>query len=305
MICIMKKIFSLLVIAMFTLSTMMAHPGRLYLIGDATPNGWDLHTAALMLTVEDGVYEWVGDLSAGDLKFLENENWMPSYGPATQGEALASGTMVKREQELQDNDNKYNVSAGRYSLRIDLRGEAPQLTVEDGTGMEDKGFSSHYPVAIYPIGDATAAGWSLDNAIELTETAFNSGIYQGQIALHNGELKFLHQRDWGKAYGAKAANAPIADEGAFDIMITDDSNDNKFAVSLAEETTYYVTVNAVTNQLVLSLNNPSGVENTLVENKIEGVYDMQGRMVSISPLGLPAGLYILRGTQQTQTIIIK
>lgn len=301
----MKKVFSLFVIAMVSVTTMMAHPGRLYLIGDATPNGWDLHTAALMLTVEDGVYEWVGDLSAGDLKFLENEDWIPSYGPATQGEALASGTMVKREQELQDNDNKYNVSAGRYSLRIDLRGEAPQLTVEDGTGMEDKGFSNHYPVAIYPIGDATAAGWSLDNAIELTETAFNSGIYQGQIALHNGELKFLHQRDWGKAYGATAANAPIADEGAFDIMITDDSNDNKFAVSLAEETTYYVTVNAVTNQLVLSLNNPSGVENTLVENKIEGVYDLQGRMVALSPVGLPAGLYILRGTQQTQTIIIK
>ena len=301
----MKKVFSLFVIAMVSVTTMIAHPGRLYLIGDATPNGWDLHTAALMLTVEDGVYEWVGDLSNGELKFLETPNWMPSYGPATQGEALASGTMVKREQELQDNDNKYNVSAGRYSLRIDLRGEAPQLTVEDGTGMEDKGFSSHYPVAIYPIGDATAAGWSLDNAIELTETAFNSGIYQGQIALHNGELKFLHQRDWGKAYGATAANAPIADEGAFDIMITDDSNDNKFAVSLAEETTYYVTVNAVTNQLVLSLNNLSGVENTLVENKIEGVYDLQGRMVALSPVGLPAGLYILKGNQQTHKIIIK
>ncbi len=301
----MKKIFSLLVIAMFTLSTMMAHPGRLYLIGDATPNGWDLHTAALMLTVEDGVYEWVGDLSAGDLKFLENEDWIPSYGPATQGEALASGTMVKREQELQDNDNKYTVSAGRYSLRVDLRGEAPQLTVEDGTGMEDKGFSSHYPVAIYPIGDATAADWSLDNAIELTETAFNSGIYQGQIALHSGELKFLHQRNWGKAYGATVADAPIADEGAFDIMITDDSNDNKFAVSLEEETTFYVTVNAVTNQLVLSFNNPSGVENTLVENKIEGVYDLQGRMVAHSPVSLPAGLYILKGTHQSHKIIVK
>jgi len=303
--CIMKKIFSLLVIAMFSLSTMMAHPGRLYLIGDATPNGWDLHTAALMLTVEDGVYEWVGDLSAGDLKFLENEDWIPSYGPATQGEALASGTMVKREQELQDNDNKYTVSAGRYSLRVDLTGENPQLTVADGTGMEDKGFSSHYPVAIYPIGDATAAGWSLDNAIELTETAFNSGIYQGQIALHNGELKFLHQRDWGKAYGATAANAPIADEGAFDIMITDDSNDNKFVVSLEKETTFTVTVNAVTNQLILAINDPFGIENTMMQNEIKGVYDLQGRMVSRLPVDLPAGLYILKGSQQTQKIIVK
>ena len=302
----MKKIFSLLVIAMISVSTMMAHPGRLYLIGNATSGGWEWHAMSLMLTVDDGVYEWVGDLSAGELKFLETNNgWLPSYGPVSNGDALASGTMVKREQELQDNDNKYMVSAGRYSLRIDLTGENPQLTVEDGTGMEDKGFSSYYPEAIYPIGSATAADWSLDNAIELMETAFNSGIYQGQIALHSGELKFLHQRDWGKAYGATAANAPIADEGVFDIMITDDSNDNKFAVSLAEETTFYVTVNAVTNQLILSLNDPSGIENALVENKIEAVYDLQGRMVALSPVGLPAGLYILKGAQQTQKIIVK
>jgi len=301
----MKKIISLFVIAMVSVTTMMAHPGRLYLIGNATPGGWDWNAALLMLTVEDGVYEWVGDLSAGELKFLETQSWIPSYGPVSNGDALASGTMVKREQELQDNDNKYLVSAGRYSLRIDLTGENPQLTVEDGTGMEDKGFSSYYPEAIYPIGDATAAGWSLDNAIELTETAFNSGIYQGQIALHNGELKFLHQRNWGKAYGATVANAPVTGEGTFAIMITDDSNDNKFAVSLAEETTYYVTVNAVTNQLILAINAPSGIENTMTESTIEGVYDLQGRMVALSPVGLPAGLYILKGNQQTHKIIIK
>ena len=301
----MKKVFSLFVIAMISVSTLMAHPDRLYLMGDATPNGWDLNSAALMLTVEDGVYEWVGDLSAGSLKFLETPNWMPSYGPTTNGEALASGTMVKREQELQDNDNKYNVAAGRYSLRIDLTGENPQLTVEDGTGMEDKGFSSHYPIVIYPIGNATAAGWDLANAAEWEETAFNSGIYQGQLTLHSGELNFLHQRDWGKAYGATVANTPVTAEGTFAIMITDDSNDNKFAVSLEEETTYYVTVNAVTNQLILSFNDPSGIVNTMTMNEIEGVYDLQGRLISLSPANLPAGLYILKGAQQTHKIIIK
>ena len=301
----MKKILSLLVIAMFSVSTMMAHPRRMYLIGDATPGGWDLNAAALMQTVSDGVYEWVGDLSNGELKFLETPNWMPSYGPATNGDALATGALVKREQELAENDNKYNVAAGRYSLRIDLTGENPQLTVEDGTGMDDKGFSSHYPVAIYPIGTATAAGWTPANAIELEETDFNSGIYQGQIALNSGELKFLHQRDWGKAYGASAANTPITDEGEFDIIITDDSNDFKFAVSLAEETTFYVTVDAVNNQLTLSLSDPSGIENTMLVNEIEGVYDLQGRFVSLTTENLSAGLYILKGNQHTQKIIVK
>lgn len=301
----MKKILSLLVIAMFSVSTMMAHPRRMYLIGDATPGGWDLNAAALMQTVSDGVYEWVGDLSNGELKFLETPNWMPSYGPATNGDALATGALVKREQELAENDNKYNVAAGRYSLRIDLTGENPQLTVEDGTGMDDKGFTSHYPVAIYPIGTATPAGWTPANAIELEETDFNSGIYQGQIALNSGELKFLHQRDWGKAYGASAANTPITDEGEFDIIITDDSNDFKFAVSLAEETTFYVTVDAVNNQLTLSLSDPSGIENNMLVNEIEGVYDLQGRFVSLTTENLSAGLYILKGNQHTQKIIVK
>lgn len=301
----MKKSISLLVIAMIFVSTMMAHPGRMYLIGNATPGGWDLNAAALMQTVSDGVYEWVGDLSNGELKFLETPNWMPSYGPAVNGDALASGTLTKRVEELQENDNKYMVAAGRYSLRIDLTGENPQLTVEDGTGMDDKGFSSHYPVAVYPIGTATAAGWTPANAIELEESGFNSGIYQGQIALNSGELKFLHQRDWGKAYGASAANTPITDEGEFDIIITDDSNDFKFAVSLAEETTFYVTVDAVNNQLTLSLSDPSGIENTMLVNEIEGVYDLQGRFVSLTTENLSAGLYILKGNQHTQKIIVK
>ena len=302
----MKKLFSLLTIAMVSVSTMMAHPDRMYLIGNATPGGWDLNVAALMITESDGVYEWVGDLNAGELKFLETPNWMPSYGPAMNGDALASGTLTKRVVELPENDNKYMVTAGRYSLRIDLTGETPQLTVADGTGMEDKGFSSHYPVAIYAIGSATDAGWSLDNAVAMNESAFNSGIYQAQIALQSGELKFLHQRDWGRAYGATEANAPVAGEGEFNLgLITDDSNDNKFAVSLTEQTTYYVTINAVTNKMTVSLNAPSNIENTTMTNEIEGVYDLQGRLISISPVGLPAGLYILKGTQQTQKIIVK
>ena len=301
----MKKVFSFLVISLVSISALMAHPGRLYLIGDATPNGWSLDEAALMLTESDGIYEWVGDLNTGELKFLETPDWMPSYGPATNGESLASGTMTKRTEELSTNDNKYAVTAGRYSLRIDLTGADPQITVADGTGLPDKGFSSHYPVAIYPIGPATNAGWSLDDAVEIPETAFNSGIYKAQLALHSGDLKFLKQRNWGKNFGATVANDPITGEGEFNIMTTDDGNDNKFAVTLGQETTYYVTVNAVTNKLTLSLNEPTAIERVMKSDVMEGVYDLQGRLVALSPIGLPAGLYIIKGTQQTQKLVIK
>ncbi len=302
----MKKIISLLLISIISLSAAAEQPSRLYLIGDATSGGWSLDDATLMVPSGDGVFEWVGALSTGRMKFVTHHDWLPSYGPAADNTPLAAGTVdLTIRNTYEDGDNSFAVTAGRYSLRIDLTGAAPQLTIADGTSLPDKGYTAVYPQTIYAIGSATAAGWTLDDAIAMSETDYNSGVYQSELALQTGELKFLKQKDWGKAYGATAANTPLTGAGEYSIMSIDDSNDLKFAVSLENETTYYVTVNAVTNQLILSLSEPSGIENTMMMNEIVGVYDMQGRMVSISPLGLPAGLYILRGTQQTQTIIIK
>ena len=252
----MKKLFSLLVVTVLSVSAMMAHPSRMYLIGDATAGGWSLDNATLMVTESDGVYAYVGDLNAGELKFLETPNWMPSYGPATNGEALASGTLTKRVEELQDNDNKFIATAGRYSLRVDLTGETPQLTVEDGTGLSDKGYATYYPGALYAIGSATVVGWDKDNAIELPETAFNSGIYKGVLSLHDGELKFLNQKDWGAGYGATVANDPISNAGVYNIAASDDA-DMKFAVSLTESTLFDVEVNAVTATMTLAVHYPT------------------------------------------------
>ena len=302
----MKKIFSFILITFVSVSAMMAHPGRLYLVGDATQGGWSWDNLSLMVTESDGVYEWVGDLNAGELKFLETPNWMPSYGPSNNGAPLASGELVKREQELESNDNKFQVSAGRYVLHVDLTGEILQLTVADGTGLPDKGFTTIYPEVIYAIGSATLTGWSLDDATAMNETSCNSGVYVSQVTLQTGELKFLHQRDWGKAYGASVAGTPVNGEGDFDMgLITDDSNDSKFAVALDAPTAYYVTVNAVINKMNISLNDPMNIESTVMTNEIEGVYDLQGRFVSLTPAGLPSGLYILKGSQKTQKIVIK
>jgi len=302
----MKKIFTLFLISVMSLSAAAAQPARMYLIGDATAGGWSLDNASLMVTESEGVYEWVGALNAGELKFLETPNWMPSYGPVTNGDSLKVGSvaLVKRAEELESNDNKFIVAAGRYSLRVDLTGENPMLVVADGTGLPDKGYATVYPEVIYAIGSATASGWSLDDAIAMKETACNSGIYLSQLSLQTGELKFLHQRDWGKAYGASEANLPVNGEGNYTMgLITGDDNDYKFAVSVATPTVYYVTVNAVENKLTIAL--PSAIENIVSCDKIEGVYDLQGRMVSLSTDELPAGLYIIKGTQTTQKIVIK
>lgn len=249
----MKKIVLsfLLVILPFVVSN--AHPTRIYLIGEATPTGWSLETAPLMERVSDGVYEWVGNLNGGSLKFLSQKDWVPSYGPTENNTPLAAGAMdLALRTNYEDPDNAFSVTAGRWSLRMDLTGEAPQIIVADGAGVADKGYATYSPLAsIYAIGDATAAGWTIENAIEMKETTTNSGMYAAVLNLKKeGELKFLNQKDWGDGYGATIANTPITGAGEYDIA-TLDADDKKFVTNIAAATDYEVIVDVNRSKLIV------------------------------------------------------
>ena len=249
----MKKIVLsfLLVILPFVVSN--AHPTRIYLIGEATPNGWSLDAAPLMERVSDGVYEWVGNLNGGSLKFLSQKDWVPSYGPTENNTLLAAGAMdLALRTNYEDPDNAFSVTAGRWLLRVDLTGETPQIIVADGTGLADKGYATYSPLAsIYAIGDATAAGWTIENAIEMKETTTNSGMYAAVLNLNKeGELKFLNQKDWGNGYGATILNTPITGAGEYDIA-TLDADDKKFVTKIAAATDYEVIVDVNRSKLIV------------------------------------------------------
>lgn len=248
----MKIVLSfLLVILPFVVSN--AHPTRIYLIGDATPTGWSLETAPLMERVSDGVYEWVGNLNGGSLKFLSQKDWVPSYGPTENNTPLAAGAMdLALRTNYEDPDNAFSVTAGRWSLRMDLTGEAPQIIVADGAGLADKGYATYSPLAsIYAIGNATAAGWTIANAIEMKETTTNSGMYAAVLNLKKeGELKFLNEKKFGDGYGATNVNTPITGAGEYDIA-TLDADDKKFVTKIAAATDYEVIVDVNRSKLIV------------------------------------------------------
>ena len=246
---------------MIMLAAVQVFAGRIYLIGDAMSSGWSLDAAPLMEQTGDNVYQWVGNLNNGTLKFLTHKDWVPSYGPTTDNTALTVGTSVLQlRSSYDDPDNAFAVTAGRYALTIDLSGDTPQLTVANGAELPDKGLSSYYPEAIYAIGSATTAGWTASNAIEMHESAFNSGIYNGTLTLSSGELKFLNQKDFGAGYGASVSNDPINGAGVYTLVALDKA-DLKFAVTLDEPTEFDVTANIVAGSLSLTA---TGVEPEVV-----------------------------------------
>ena len=246
---------------MIMLAAVQVFAGRIYLIGDATSSGWSLDAAPLMEQTGDNVYQWVGNLNNGTLKFLTHKDWVPSYGPKTNNTALTVGTSdLQLRSSYDDPDNAFAVTAGRYALTIDLSGDTPQLTVANGAELPDKGLSSYYPEAIYAIGSATTAGWLAPSAIEMHESAFNSGIYNGTLTLSSGELKFLNQRAFGAGYGASVSNDPINGAGVYTLVALDKA-DLKFAVTLDELTEFDVTANIVDGSLSLTA---TGVEPEVV-----------------------------------------
>ena len=252
------RLFSL---SLIMLAAVQVFAGRIYLIGDAMSSGWSLDAAPLMEQTGDNVYQWVGNLNDGKLKFLTHKDFVPSYGPTTNNTALTVGTFdLQLRSSYDDPDNAFAVTAGRYALTIDLSGDTPQLTVANGAELPDKGLSSYYPEAIYAIGSATTAGWTASSAIEMHESACNSGIYNGTLTLSSGELKFLNQKDFGAGYGASVSNDPINGAGVYTLVALDKA-DLKFAVTLDELTEFDVTANIVDGSLSLTA---TGVEPEVV-----------------------------------------
>ena len=58
------------------IATSSSFANNLSLIGDATPGGWSLDSAIVMKPVADGIYEFVGDLKDGSLKFVVQHDFV-------------------------------------------------------------------------------------------------------------------------------------------------------------------------------------------------------------------------------------
>ncbi|NDW11051.1 SusF/SusE family outer membrane protein [Dysgonomonas sp. 520] len=98
----------------------------IYLVGEATPNGWDIGSATPMSAVSGNPHKftWTGNLSTGDMKFScdRQDDWGGGFFLASRAEAAPSGS---EEQMLyspkgSEPDNKWRIpEAGTYTIELD------------------------------------------------------------------------------------------------------------------------------------------------------------------------------------------
>ena len=170
----------------------------LYLIGDATPNGWSADNATEMTRTTNGQFTWEGTLKAGSFKFITTlGEFLPAYYKGADGKAT-----LRTSDD--DPDDKWTIEENH-----DYKVTANLLTGEV-TVVKTDGIKPAYD-ALYFVGNPT--GWTfvamqqdiLDPFLFRLGYAFEAG--------NGGEFKFgTADGAWENMYKATTANAPYTDE---------------------------------------------------------------------------------------------
>lgn len=203
---------------------------ELFLVGDATPNGWTRERATPMIqnAVNPSLFSWKGLLRKGEFKILTSTaDWLPCY---VRDENDAS-IMHYRKTEDDYPDFKWEITTtDNYTIDVDIKA----LTISiNSIGGE---IYKH----VYMIGDATSGGWSWDNITELEHPEPNIFTYEG--FLNRGEIKFPTElkSDWsGEMLYAPSADCNPAENGTYDAHKGEP--DNKWTIHTAGD--WSITIN--------------------------------------------------------------
>ena len=169
----------------------------LYLIGDATPNGWSADNATEMKRTDNGVFTWEGNLRTGEMKFITTRgSFLPSYNRAD------DGSMVLRTSD-DEPDGKWTITEDHaYKVTVNLL--TGTLSMEQTSGEQPRW------TELFFVGNCT--GWSF---VDMTRDALDPYLFRyGRHFTTDdaGEFKFGTLRDWTNMLKATQDNAPYTDE---------------------------------------------------------------------------------------------
>lgn len=211
----------------FMVAPYVERPQELYMVGNATPNGWDAQRAQYMKqdANDPSLFTYEGVLNRGEFKLLlKPGEWLPCYVR----NAEDSSKMVLREKEEDYPDCKWFLPK-KSNYRIEAHIENLTISIVDlGGDFEEPIFYE-----LYMIGDATPGGWSWDHVTALTQDAEDVNHFSYTGPLFEGGIKFPTEivHDWsGQFLLAPEANCAPSEQGSY---IVGNSPDNKWVIPTA------------------------------------------------------------------------
>lgn len=155
---------------------------EIYLVGEASPSGWDAGNPKVILTSDNGsIFKWSGNLKTGDFKFLTNKNeWFPCYVAHTENQEIISGELLPILYRQNDDipDYKFFIQAGTYDIKLDIQEKTLMITKKP---------DSYY---LSLLGSASQSGWNSDNPLVRLVSTDNK-IFRWKGDLLDGDFKLL------------------------------------------------------------------------------------------------------------------
>lgn len=195
---------------------------KLYMIGDATEGGWSWDNATVIEATagNNDVFVWEGELGRGTFKASETKDFSaPFYRPSTPNCEVSETGVAANDMVFTDapDDQWLVTTAGKYRLTFN--------TSDMTFNAEFLSGSVALP-SLYLIGEATAGGWSLDDATEVTAAEENLYVWEG--ALKEGIFKACLTKDFSAPFYRPAmANCEVSKAGVADnrMVFTTDPDD--------------------------------------------------------------------------------
>lgn len=200
----------------------------LYMIGDATPNGWNAGSPTEMHADPNDptTFTTTVQLTPGEFKFIVNKGeFLPSYNKGADENSL-----FYRTEDAQPDDKFTVVQAGLYKVTVNLVDLTISRELQEGPPYTQ----------LYAVGSATPKGWDLDNADMMIQSDADPFIFTYSAVLNaGGEFKIATAKDWGaEFYRPTVADAPVTHS---EVQLSAGDPDNKWKISDAGF--YKVTLN--------------------------------------------------------------
>lgn len=169
----MKKTMIIFVLLLSLATGRAQDYSTVYLIGAATPGGWDLSSASKMSAAseDEAIFTWEGHLKKDEFKFISNKDWFwPGFLATVNGEKVEAGKTynLRYSKDMIDEDYKFiPAEEGDYKITVNLK--TLRMSVE-------RGREQILPEELWIEGTAVPGG--KQKLILTSKGAFN---YNGQL----------------------------------------------------------------------------------------------------------------------------
>jgi hypothetical protein len=214
---------------------------RLWMLGDAIPTGWNIDDPAEMRVDESNkfVFTYNEVLSVGEFKIpVATGNFSTDYYMPLENNPAISETGAQLVVGGSP-DYKWKITeAGPYKIKLNI--QVPSISIEKFVPFEK----------IYMVGDASPAGWNIDNPFELTKNPNDPYEFSFEGTLNVGEFKLpVEKGNWGGDFFMPVMNYQDLSKTEMK-FVPGGSPDNKWKIN--EAGTYKIVINQFYETIVIT-----------------------------------------------------